>query len=67
MFNLAEEVANEDRPADLRQMAALTCKNAVAGYSDQTKEEHAAKWLQLPKDQRNAIKAKVSHFTPTLI
>ncbi|CAO1615921.1 unnamed protein product [Parajaminaea phylloscopi] len=55
---LASEMANDGTELPLRTAAALAVKNAVTARDGARQEEYAQRWLALPEESRNDVKAK---------
>jgi len=58
--SLCGELRNEAKPVELRQLAGIMLKNAVAGRSEGEKARRAQRWMvQVPPEVRNHIKQTV--------
>ncbi|KAL7549586.1 hypothetical protein ACHAWF_012850 [Thalassiosira exigua] len=53
---LATELASEDRPATVRQMAGIHFKNLLVAKDDALQVQKHDKWKALPAERRSAIK-----------
>lgn len=55
---LASEMSNAATEVTLRTAAALAVKNALTAREGSRQEEYAQRWLVLPAESRNDVKAK---------
>ena len=59
LTGLASELANEQKPPEVRRLAGLILKNALDARDETRKADLQQKWLALDAGTRTAIKAQV--------